>query len=249
MQPDKVILKIQRREPGQGPRWEQFALPNRDGMNVISALMDIRKNPVTATGAPTTPVQWECNCLEEVCGACSMRINGRTRQACTALISQLKQPVILQPMAKFPVVRDLQVDRSSMFDALKKIKAWIPIDGTHPIGPGPRMSQEDQQTAYPLTRCMACGCCLDACPQVNGRSRFIGPSALNQVHLFNIHPTGRMIQEERLRAVMGPGGATDCGNAQNCVQSCPKNIPLTTSIAEVNRQTTRLAIFGRLKEI
>ena len=68
----------------------------------------------------TTPVAWDMNCLEEVCGACSMVINGRPRQSCTALIDKLEQPIRLKPMKTFPVVRDLQVDRSRMFDSLKK---------------------------------------------------------------------------------------------------------------------------------
>lgn len=245
-----VEFRIQRQAgPNDKPYWERFVMPYTDGMNVISGLMHIQRNPVTADGKPTTPVAWECSCLEEVCGACSMRINGKARQSCSALVSMLSQPITLQPFSKFPVVRDLVVDRTSMFETLKKIKAWIPIDGTHSMGPGPRMSPEDQQIAYPLSRCMTCGCCLDACPQVNSRSKFFGASAISQVRLFNIHPTGHTNREERLRALMGMGGVTDCGNAQNCVEVCPKKIPLTTSIAEVNRQTTLLALFGRLKHI
>jgi succinate dehydrogenase / fumarate reductase, iron-sulfur subunit len=249
MKPGQTFeLRIQRQAgPGKPSFWESFTLTFVESMNIISALQEIQKNPVNARGKATTPVTWECSCLEEVCGACSMRINGKARQSCTALVADLPTPITLQPLEKFPVIRDLMVDRSSMFEALKKIKAWIPIDGTHVGGPGPRLNPDEQQTAYPLSRCMTCGCCVDSCPQVNPRSNFIGPAAISQARLFNIHPTGRTIREERLRALMGPGGVTDCGNAQNCVRACPKNIPLTTSIAEINRQTTLLAIFGRLK--
>lgn len=74
------------------------------------------------------------NCLEEVCGACSMVINGRARQSCSAIVDQLEQPIRLEPMNTFPVIRDLQVDRSRMFDNLKRMKAWIPIDGTYDLG-------------------------------------------------------------------------------------------------------------------
>lgn len=49
------------------------------------------------------------NCLEEVCGACSMVINGRARQSCSAIVDQLEQPIRLEPMSTFPVIRDLQV--------------------------------------------------------------------------------------------------------------------------------------------
>lgn len=114
---------------------EEFEIPYRPNLNVISALMEIRRNPVNVKGEKTTPVTWDMNCLEEVCGACSMVINGKPRQSCTALIDQLEQPIRLKPMKTFPVVRDLQVDRSRMFDSLKKVKAWIPIDGTYDLGP------------------------------------------------------------------------------------------------------------------
>src|SRR4051794_26583257 len=106
--------------PDSAPYEEEFDLPYRPNMNVISALMEIRRNPVTVSGKQTAPIAWDMNCLEEVCGACSMVINGKPRQSCSALIDQLEQPVRLAPMRTFPVVRDLQVDRSSMFDNLKK---------------------------------------------------------------------------------------------------------------------------------
>ncbi len=208
-------------------------------MNVISALMEIQRNPVNAKGEKTTPVVWESNCLEEVCGACSMVINGKPRQACTALIDQQEQPIRLEPMRTFPVVRDLIVDRSRMFDALKRVKAWIPIDGTYDLGPGPRMPETERQMRYELSKCMTCGVCLEACPNVNTRSNFMGPFVISQVRLFNSHPTGAMNKDERLEALLGEGGLQECGNSQNCVQACPKGIPLTTSIAAMNKEATR----------
>lgn len=167
-----------------------------------------------------------------------MVINGKPRQACSALVDKLEQPIRLAPMSTFPVQRDLIINRHRMFDALKRVKAWIPIDGTHDLGPGPRMPEAERQWAYELSKCMTCGVCLEACPNVNDKSPFIGPFAISQVRLFNQHPTGQMNAHERIEALMGEGGVTDCGNSQNCVQSCPKGIPLTTSIAAMNRATT-----------
>jgi len=145
-------------------------------------------------------------------------------------------------MTKFPVVRDLCVDRSRMFENLRKVKAWIPIDGTYDIGPGPRMGDEEAQEGYILSRCMSCGCCLEVCPQVNDRSDFMGPAVMSQVVLFNSHPTGRLNAAERLDAVMGPGGIQDCGKAQNCVKACPKDIPLTESLVRLARETSVQAV-------
>jgi len=234
-----VTLKITRQDgPEETPYVEEFEIPYRPNMNVIGALMEIQRNPKNKQGQKVAPVIWESNCLEEVCGACSMVINGKPRQACSALIDKLPQPIELKPMNTFPVTRDLSVNRERMFDALKKVKAWIPIDGTYDLGPGPRMAETKRQWAYELSKCMTCGVCLEACPNVNANSPFIGPAPLSQVRLFNAHPTGEMNKEERLETIMGEGGITDCGNSQNCVQSCPKGIPLTTSIAALNRDTT-----------
>lgn len=244
-----VHLKIKRQDdPKATPYWEEFKIPYRKNMNVISALMEIQKNPISADGKQTTPVIWECNCLEEVCGACSMVINGKARQSCTALIDQLTQPITLEPLEKFPIIRDLMVNRQVMFDNLRRVKAWIYLDGTHDLGPGPRIAPTTQEWAYELSRCMTCGCCMHACPNVNDKSKFIGPAAISQARLFNAHPSGSHHKHERLEALMGEGGIAECGNSQNCVKACPKEIKLTTSIADMNRATTVHGILGWLKK-
>lgn len=233
-----VRLKIKRQDgPNSNPYWEEFDIEYRSNMNVITALMDIQKNPVNAQGKRTKPVIWESNCLEEVCGACTMIINGTVRQACSTLIKDLKTPIVLEPLSKFPVVRDLMVDRSEMFESLKKVKAWVPIDGTFYAGPGPVFPEKQRKWAYDISRCMTCGACLEACPQVNDKSSYLGPAAVAQVMLFNIHPTGKMLKDERLDVLRGKGGIWECGNSQNCVEVCPKKIPLTDIIAELNRET------------
>lgn len=238
---DKSIrLKIRRQDTQDSePYWQEFTVPWRAGHNVVSVLMAIRDNPIDASGKAVAPVAWESNCMEEVCGACSMIINGRPRQACSALIDTLQQPITLEPLDKFPVVRDLLVDRQRIFQGLKQVKAWIEIDGAWDIHQGaPRISPQDWAANYQYTRCMSCGVCMQACPQFGPHSDFIGPAPLAQVRLMNAHPTGRYNASERLHAIMAEGGLSDCGNAQNCVDVCPKSLPLTTAIGELGRQVT-----------
>ncbi len=237
-----IVLKIKRQSgPKQKPVWEEFAIPYRPNMNVISVLMEIALNPVTRDGKQTTPIVYDSNCLEEVCGSCAMLINGRTRMACSALVDQLEQPIVLEPFSKFPVVRDLAVDRSVLFENLKKVMAWVPIDGTYDLGSGPRMLPDEQEHAYPLSRCISCCCCMEACPQFNESTGFVGAATISQVRLFNTHPTGKALKTERLHALMGDGGIHECGYAQNCVEVCPKDIPLTRSIAEVGGSVMKQA--------
>jgi succinate dehydrogenase / fumarate reductase iron-sulfur subunit len=250
--------------PGQKSYWQRFQVEHEPNMNCISVLQKIAESATTVDGRRVAPVVWECNCLEEVCGACTMVINGRVRQACTALVDQLLADhpgqIELRPMTKFPVVRDLIVDRSRIFASLEKIKAWVPVDSYLDLGSGPRQSQQSQQLAYLYSKCMSCGCCLEACPQflkielvrrpgetseefharlneANNRS-FMGAHAIAQVELFNANPIGSTNAAERLDALTAEGGIQVCGNAQNCVKVCPKEIPLTTAIARAGRAAT-----------
>ena len=178
-----------------------------------------------------------------------MVINGKVRQSCSCLIDDYApndgDTVTLEPMSKFPVIRDLWVDRSRMFNALKRLKAWVPIDGTYSLGDGPRESPDTQYTRYKLSECMSCGCCLEACPQYtleeneeNWDTAFLGAAPISQARLFNMHETGKQLKNDRLDELMGPGGVNDCGNAQNCVKVCPKEIPLTQAIARIGRAAT-----------
>ncbi|MFO0612423.1 MAG: succinate dehydrogenase iron-sulfur subunit [Polyangiaceae bacterium] len=245
-----VKLRIRRQDNRDHPetrRWEEFEVPWTPHMNVHTALEMIRRNPVTTSGETVSPPVWEASCLEEVCGSCTMLVNGRVRQACSTLVDDVApkgQRVQLEPLSKFPCERDLVVDRSRMFESLKQVKAWIELDGSHAIGPGPRESQEEQSKRYPLSRCMSCGSCLEACPEYGENKRFIGPAAINQVRLMNLHPSGKMHAGARLEALMGDGGIADCGKAQNCVEVCPKEIPLVDSIGSVARDTTKRMLFG-----
>ncbi len=250
MQENTYILRILRGHPG-AQYWQEFELVRKVGANIITALLDIQRSPITRSGEKTTPVVWESGCLEEVCGSCSMLINGKPRQACTALIenllketsgNEIANEITLAPFTKFPLIRDLIVDRSRMFENLKKVSAWVEVDSSHDRGFGPKISQQKQEIMYQLSTCMTCGCCVEGCPQVNAHSSFMGPALLAQVRLFNIHPVAAMKKADRIHQVMGEEGISGCGNAQNCQRVCPKKLPLTDTIASIGRDATERAV-------
>ena len=263
--PKFINVRVRRQDaPGLDGYWELHQLKYEPEMNVITILMRIAAQAKTTDGKRVAPVVWECGCLEEVCGSCTMVINGTVRQSCSALVDQLlvdnPDELVLEPMSKFPVVRDLMVDRKRLFRALQRVKAWVPVDSYYNMGPGERQLRDTQESNYPLSQCMSCGCCLEACPQFNkievkrrdGETDeqfearklaaydegFVGAHAISQAMLFNNHPTGKALASERMEALTGPGGIQACGNAQNCVSVCPKEIPLTQSIARAGRAAT-----------
>ena len=263
--PKFINVRVKRQDgPGQKPYWQLFKIDYEPELNVISILQRIAALSKSSDGKKVTPVTWDCGCLEEVCGACTMQINGRVRQSCSALVDRLLEDnpdeLVLEPMSKFPVVRDLMVDRKRLFRALERVEAWVPVDSYYNMGAGERQLRAAQEQNYPLSQCMSCGCCVDSCPQYtkielqqkDGETDeafedrqneafdkgFVGPHAISQAMLFNNHPTGKALAGERMDALTGPGGVQVCGNAQNCVSVCPKEIPLTTSIARAGRAAT-----------
>ena len=129
-----VRFRIKRQDrPGEAPRWEEFVVDAEPGSNVIACLQQIARMSRTADGKATTPVCYDSGCLEEVCGSCAMVINGKVRTSCSALVDNVvgaDGTITLEPLSKFPVVRDLAVDRSRAFHNLERVKAWVPVDGT-----------------------------------------------------------------------------------------------------------------------
>lgn len=263
--PEKINVRVLRQDgPGQPAYWERHQVAYEENMNVISVLQKIAAQATTAEGVKVSPVAWDCGCLEEVCGSCTMLVNGRVRQSCSALVDRLLEEnpsgIELRPMSKFPVLRDLMVDRGRLFRGLQKVKAWVPVDSYDDMGPGQRISRKQQEQAYPLSECMSCGCCLEACPQylkvevarrpeesdqeyeqrrnAEYDRNFLGAAVISQAMLFNSNPTGKAFEDERLEALKAPGGIQACGNSQNCVAVCPKGIPLTTSIGRAGRAVT-----------
>src|SRR6186713_468329 len=106
--PESFEVRVLRQPgPGAASYWERHRLKYELDMNVTSVLQRIAAQAMTVDGQQVAPVSYDCNCLEEVCGACTMVVNGRVRQACTALVDKLltdhPEGIELRPMSKFPV--------------------------------------------------------------------------------------------------------------------------------------------------
>ena len=116
--PEWINVRVRRQDgPGQEPYWELHKITYEPELNVITVLQRIAAQATNSDGRKVAPVAWDCGCLEEVCGSCTMLINGRVRQSCSALVDVLikdnPDELVLEPMSKFPVVRDLMVGPST----------------------------------------------------------------------------------------------------------------------------------------
>ena len=141
--------------------------------------------------------------------------------------------------------RDLSVDFSSMYHDLKIREAWNELDSIDSLSEPKDISYDQTQKLKNFSDCTFCGACLEACPQYNPRSGFIGAAVINQIHFLNHIPVGQHQKNRHLEHLMSPGGIASCDASQNCVRVCPQHIDLTTSLGEVARETNK-AFFKKL---
>lgn len=231
-----AYLKIKRQaSPEAKPYWEKFSLIYHDTDTILSLL-----NQLEYPSNISTPVHHECNCKEEMCGTCTIRINGKPRLSCSTLVtdlpvSTLQKPIILEPLEKFAVIKDLTVDRSKLTNSLSRIKNWVETEDL--FGNNVNYEQAVQHEMYSYARCINCGSCYDACPRTSKlESSYIGPSAIAHVVTMNDHPLGKKSSDIRLNAIMGRDGISNCGKAMVCDKVCPKKVPLVRSVTRANRQ-------------
>jgi succinate dehydrogenase / fumarate reductase iron-sulfur subunit len=243
-----VLLRVRRQESVEQTRshWDHFQVELPATATVADALSAVERNPKTVEGKRVAPIDWDGDCLEGACGACTMRVNGKVALACTTLVEPLsrgKKPLLLEPLSRFAVVRDLVVDRSPLWAAMAQVEAASHIPDPAELPPLP---VAESRTHERLLGCMGCGACAEACPQYGPHSDFLGAAALNHAHGLNLTPDGALRKSQRLRVLMAPGGVADCGKAQNCVEVCPAKVPLVDSLTTLSRQTSLRFLFDWL---
>lgn len=241
--PAKVHLRVRRQD---GPervetrRWEDFELEATAGMTVTDALAAIAERPLTRAGAWVTPVAWDADCSDIDCGACLMLVNGHARAACQTLVANLThrdRPLVLEPLSKFPLVRDLVVDRSRSSEQLRQLAVWLE-EPSPASSPPPQRDPERERSRLALARCTSCGACLEVCPQYGPHSDYVGAAAINRVRFSLEHATSELSRRRRVEALMVGGGIADCGQAEACVEACPQGIPLVDSLQSLARATS-----------
>ncbi len=170
-------------------------------------------------------IHWECGCLQKKCGACAMVINGRPRLACDAFLKDLGDTIRVEPLKKFPPVRDLIVDRSIMKENLHQMELW----GAEHVS----LKDEETETAYEASRCLQCGCCLEVCPNFIAGGSFFGAAAFV--------PTTRLLTElpqaeqDALKQKYIQHVYAGCGKSLSCSSICPAGIDVEHLLVRSNK--------------
>lgn len=240
----KIYFSILRLDhPELKSYWENFALPFRQGMTVTAALRHIRRFPVNINGKSVPAVVFQDDCVGAGCTSCLFVINGVPRLGCQTQVQELSQPVSVEPLAKFPVVRDLVVNKKRLREARGAMQSWNELEGILSGSFFERQSQSVSQNLLRLNSCTSCGACLEACPQVGKKSAYLGVQALSRVALFASTPVGQLQMPSRPDSLNGPLGLDGCDQSQNCVRACPQKIPLTESLATLSKKSFLYNIF------
>ena len=232
-------IEILRRASAEDePRWQSFLYEPEDGAETVATLLTRLngRDPLMDTdGNPAEPIRWDCGCLQKKCGACAMVICGRPRLACDTRLRELKEPVRIEPLRKFPCVADLIVDRSILFENLKTVSAWMTADAAP--------TEKKNATAYEASRCLECGCCLEICPNFAAKDPFFGMAAA--VPLTRLLAQMPADEQKELRAKYRKHVYGGCGKSLSCRDICPAGIDIEGLMVNANAAAVWKRPIGR----
>jgi succinate dehydrogenase / fumarate reductase iron-sulfur subunit len=214
----KTIRILRRKSREDKPYYEAFPFETEDeGATVATALMQISR---------TSDLTWEHSCLQKKCGACAMVINGEPALACEVFLRDLKGEVVtVEPLRKFPVIRDLRVDRSIIYENLREANAYIEeYEGSDP-------KEHDHQ--YAAGKCLKCGLCLEVCPNYVSGENFFGALYANDCFLISSMSTEG---KGEIKRAYDRHFAAGCSKSLSCMDVCPMKIQTITSMARMNRR-------------
>ena len=224
-----MIVNIKRQENADSPSyWQSFEYTGEknttisavlDYLNYNDDLFDVNKTPARR-------IRWECSCLQKSCGACAMVINGKPALACNTFLNELKEKELtLEPLRKFPVISDLIVDRSIIYENINKAHMYM--------GNYAGADSKEYPLQYTVSKCLKCGLCLEVCPNYVKGDNFFGALFANDAYLSYTQ------SEDRKKAILTEYKkhfASGCSKSLSCEGVCPVSIPTLSSMCIMNRK-------------
>ena len=213
-------LKVFRGSPGEEGRFDEFDVPVEEGMVVLDALHWIQGHE-----APDLAVRWNCKAAK--CGSCSAEVDGRPSLTCKTRLSDfdLEEPITVEPMRAFPLIRDLVTDVSWNYEVNKTIQPFTPP--TDVAQEDWRWHQQDIERVQEYRKCIECFLCQDVCHVLRNHETekpFMGPRYLVRTAGLEMHPIDQADRREYLK---DSGGIGYCNITKCCTEVCPEHIKIT----------------------
>ena len=228
----EIRIVIQRQEKSDTKPYLQTFLYKGDGALTVADLlaeMNAQESLTDIDSKPAARICFASSCHEKKCGACAMLINGVPRLACSVFLNNAAQKdntVHLAPLSKFPVIKDLVTDRSATFAMLEKMQVWL----TRKQNGEKNQARELQ---YQAGQCLACGCCLEVCPNYLAGNAFGGAAAMIQAYKA-MEQNQDDAHKAELKKQYEEHFFNGCSQSLSCANVCPARLPLEMIQARAN---------------
>lgn len=221
-----VDVKILRKVNAKNESYEQTFVYEGDTHITVEHLL-IHLNEQICKQSVERPITWECSCEQGICGGCAMVINGRPRLACQTYCHELLEMdsvITISPLSKFPVICDLKVDRSALYELMKQMNLWLKE--------GAVTNEKSYKLRYEASNCLMCGCCLEVCPNYSFGSIFSGMLGSAAITNLTLQSTKDTFKKQYKSSVF-----EGCSKSLACQIICPMNIPMLEMTSSMNRMS------------
>ena len=218
---EKIRLEVSRYRPEveSEPTLQSYEVPYNEDWVILDALNYV-KNQIDGS------VTFRWSCRMGVCGSCGMMANGEPKLTCAVPLTDYDptQPIRIEPLQFFPVVRDLVIDMSSFLEKLSNVKPWIIRDDVEATEAVEFRQTPVELDAYKqFSMCINCMICYSACPVIGLEPEFTGPAAIALAQRYNLDSRDKG-KEERMDALDAHEGLWGCTFVGECTKVCPKNV-------------------------
>jgi len=226
----KHTFKIFRYDPAKEkqPRYQEYQVTTEPTDKILDCLNRIRWEQDAS-------LTYRMSCAHGVCGSDAMRINGVCALACQRLMKDYgEEPLLIEPLPQFPVLKDLLVDMTPFFEKYRGIWPYLMPDDPPPEKE--RLQSPDERAAFDeAIRCILCGCCTAACPILEDNQEFLGPAALLRAFRYLFDSRDRQ-EGKRMERLDDENAIWGCKTHGKCTEVCPKEIQVTQSLGRVKKK-------------
>jgi fumarate reductase iron-sulfur subunit len=232
---DRITLEVFRYQPDSKPEpyFQTYAVPYRSDWVVLDAL-----NYIKDTLDGTLSYRWSCRM--GVCGSCGMMVNGEPKLTCAAFLKDYyPNPIKVEPLNHFPVLRDLVIDLDDFLHKMKELKTWLIPKEAKPVSEGEYLQTPEELAKYKqYSMCINCVLCYAACPVYGLEPRFLGPAAIALAQRYNLDSRDGA-QEQRAAVVSSSEGIWECTFIGECSRVCPKKVDPAGAIQQAKAINTQ----------
>ncbi len=229
METETATLRVARYRPEKGskPYFQEYKVPYRKDTVVLDAL-----NEVKAEQDGTLAYRWSCRM--GVCGSCGANVNGVPRLTCATFLHEFKgRDLTIEPLANFPVIKDLVVNMDDFMEKLVRVKPWIIRDREASPEEGEyKQSPKELDLYHQYSSCINCMLCYSACPVYGLNEEFLGPAATALAYRY-IMDSRDQGKKARFPIVHEMEGVWECTLVGECSVVCPKGVDPMLAIQRV----------------